>query len=222
MKDEADTFAAAVRGALLESDTIDMRQVARQAAQRLAPELVLEAAVTHLAKLARHHYNANLKGQTDQPTNAAEVVYLRGTDTVVRNLQSEDREWVAKNREGLADGLRQSADRIRNGPYAAADEPIVAADVARIERRAMRLRAATKSLEELLASADDVITNRHQAATNTKAKHDANIVRYQVLARRAVTAWQHNHLVLSRWTRTKHAIEDLSEVTHEGQAPEAV
>lgn len=210
------TFADAIRAALLETESIDMRQVAARAAERMTPDLLMEAAITHLSKMARRYYNTHLvsaSAPAEGGTAAGqEVLSLRGTDVRFADTDQDDREWLARNRERLADGLRGSASRIRDG-VSAAGVQLRVVDVARAERRAGHLENAAAALERLIVEGPSTVDKRVATANVNAERHLASIERYRGLAGRVVDGWRAGRVRQSRWTRTEKAMRALERVT---------
>ena len=116
----SDSFVGAVRAALSGADTVDMRRVAAEALSLLGDDQIYQAALTHLASLARREWNKALREGGVEGVDSDEVVNLRGTDLRLGDTTDDDREWLASNREALARGLEASADRLREAPIVGA------------------------------------------------------------------------------------------------------
>jgi hypothetical protein len=208
----AASFAEAIRNALAEDDSIDMRAVAARAAKGLPQELLLEAAISHLSSMARKYYNVALREKGSEGLSE-EVVSLRGVDTRLLDTEADDRDWLARNRETLSEGLRRSAERIRElRGYSLSDTADLSPrDVLRSERQAQQLNIAVQRLQALVAGVEHEVDERVQNAASRASRHKADTERYSSLARRFVDGWRESALTLSRWTRTANAARALEE-----------
>lgn len=149
MTTEPGTLIGAVRAVLADATGPDMREVGRRAAALLDDDLVLAAAATHLASLARREWNRSVRN-ADGTVSADEVVVTGAAETFIGNTDAADREWLAANRERLAEGLLERADALRAWP-----SPTMAptsAEVLGAERRARNLESLADALEQLVTA----------------------------------------------------------------------
>lgn len=107
------SFVSAVRHVLASESTTDMRAIAGRAVALLDANLVAEAAITHLAGLARREWNRSVRENGVDGVSSDEIVSLRGRDALIGETDQDDREWLASNRERLADGLKRRAAELR-------------------------------------------------------------------------------------------------------------
>lgn len=145
------TLVGAVRAVLADTAGPDMREVGRAAVALLDDEQVMQAAVTHLAGLARREWNRSNRGPDGSP-GPDEIVVTGAAETFLGNTDESDREWLAQNRERLAEGLLDRAVALRSWTPTGAVGQLTSREVLTAERRAASLDSLADALEQLVTS----------------------------------------------------------------------